>query len=148
MLVGEDTPLLPTGPIGLQFFPQHPPLLPVEWSSPSDFDAIRDPAKVRFLEDLAAKYKKRKQPNLQDLYSVFQLWYGTINQFRPTAAKWVYCTLGAKKGILDFSAGWGGRALAAMSLGIPYTGFDANKNLAPCLREADRLCRSHGAYSL
>lgn len=100
-------------------------------------DAMRDPAKVRFLEDLAAKYKKRQgkpqtdQQKLQDLYSVFQLWYGTINQFRPTAAKWVYCTLGAKKGILDFSAGWGGRALAAMSLGIPYTGFDANKNLAP-----------------
>jgi len=30
---------------------------------------------------------------------------------------------------LDFSAGWGGRAIAAMSMGIPYIGIDANKNL-------------------
>jgi DNA modification methylase len=37
--------------------------------------------------------------------------------------------LGAKVGILDFSSGWGGRCLAAMSLGIPYYGFDANKKL-------------------
>jgi hypothetical protein len=34
-------------------------------------------------------------------------------------------------GILDFSAGWGGRALAAMSLGIPYIGIDTNISLAP-----------------
>jgi DNA modification methylase len=44
-------------------------------------------------------------------------------------AKWLYCTLNAKLGILDFSAGWGGRCLAAMSLGIPYIGVDSNTKM-------------------
>jgi hypothetical protein len=68
---------------------------------------------------------------LRQEYSVFQLYYGTINQFRPTEAMKIYCKLGAKVGILDFSAGWGGRCIAAMALGIPYFGIDANKNLEP-----------------
>jgi len=74
---------------------------------------------------------KRKTPDeqLRNQYGVFQLYYGTVNQFRPTVAKSLYCLLGAKVGILDFSSGWGGRCLAAMSLGIPYYGFDANKKL-------------------
>jgi hypothetical protein len=49
-------------------------------------------------------------------------------------AKWAYCKLGARVGILDFSAGWGGRALAAASLGIPYIGFDANVRLESAYR--------------
>ena len=44
-------------------------------------------------------------------------------------AKWLYCKLKPKLGIMDFSAGWGGRCLAAMSLGIPYIGVDSNTKL-------------------
>jgi len=66
---------------------------------------------------------------LKQRYSVFQLYYGTINQFRPTEAKRVYCTLNPSLGVLDFSAGWGGRCLGAMAYGIPYIGIDANKNM-------------------
>jgi hypothetical protein len=62
-------------------------------------------------------------------YYAFQLYYGTINQFRPAFARWIYCHLKPKVGILDFSSGWGGRCLAAMSLGIPYIGVDANVSL-------------------
>ena len=102
----------------------------------SFFEAMKDPEMVEKLKGLVVKYKKKALTNFDDpdgllkaQYSVFQLYYGSINQFRPTVARWVYCSLGAKKGILDFSAGWGGRCLAAMSLDIPYIGCDANTKL-------------------
>ena len=68
-------------------------------------------------------------------YYAYQLYYGTINQFRPVFARWVFCHLKPKVGILDFSAGWGGRCLAAMSLGIPYVGVDANTSLEKSYRK-------------
>ena len=102
-------------------------------------EAMRDPEIVDHLDELVTRYKK-KRPSAyghQDLqkarYSVFQLYYGTINQFRPVNAKWIYHRY-APRGVLDFSAGWGGRCLAAMSMGIPYVGIDANKNLEPAYR--------------
>lgn len=49
--------------------------------------------------------------------------------FKPSIAKHIYKTLGATS-VLDPCAGWGGRALGAISLGIPYTGFDTNQELA------------------
>lgn len=78
-----------------------------------------------------SQLSRKKTPDevLRNMHGTFELYYGTINQFRPTVAKWLYCHLGTKVGILDFSAGWGARCLGAMSLGIPYYGFDANKKL-------------------
>jgi hypothetical protein len=73
--------------------------------------------------------KKTPDEVLRNMHGTFELYYGTINQFRPAVAKWLYCHLGTKVGILDFSSGWGARCLSAMSLGIPYYGFDANKKL-------------------
>jgi hypothetical protein len=97
---------------------------------------IRDPEMAEFLTGLVRRYKAKLTINYDDptdllphQYSVFQLYYGTVNQFRPAVARWLYCKLKPRVGILDFSAGWGGRALAAMSLGIPYTGIDTNKSL-------------------
>ena len=97
----------------------------------SFYDAVRDPTINAKLGNLVRRWKRGrtiKNP-LAAKYDVFQLYYGTINQFRPVVAKYMYCKLHARVGILDFSAGWGGRALAAMSLKIPYYGFDANTNL-------------------
>jgi hypothetical protein len=102
----------------------------------SFYDAMRDKDTVKHLDELVLRYKKLDPSRdydsaglLKARYQVFQLYYGTINQFRPTIAKWVYSTLKPVVGILDFSSGWGGRLLAAMSMGIPYIGIDANKNL-------------------
>lgn len=100
-------------------------------------EAMKDSERVRHLTDLVRRYKKKEPSNLTPdellrlQYDVFQLYYGTINQFRPTVARWIYCTLKPRHGILDFSAGWGGRCLAAMSMGIPYIGIDANVRLKP-----------------
>lgn len=43
--------------------------------------------------------------------------------FKPVIAKYLYKHY-AKEKVLDFSAGWGARALAAMSLGLEYYGID------------------------
>jgi len=100
-------------------------------------DAMADPTIVKHLNELVRRYKKlspRQDFNeTQDLlrmqYQVFQLYYGTINQFRPALAKWLICRYSPKIAILDPTAGWGGRCMAAMSLGIPYIGIDANTHL-------------------
>jgi hypothetical protein len=91
-------------------------------------------AKTRKIKQITQKNKADPNRLLRKEYDVFQLYYGTINQFRPAVAKWLYCKLGATS-ILDFSAGWGGRCLAAMSLGIPYIGIDSNKTLAPSYKK-------------
>jgi hypothetical protein len=64
-------------------------------------------------------------------YGVFRLYYGAIHGFKPLVAKWLYCTHQPRVAVLDFSAGWGGRCLGAMALGIPYIGIDTNKDLRP-----------------
>jgi hypothetical protein len=64
-------------------------------------------------------------------YAVFRLYYGAIHGFKPLVAKWLYCTYNPRIAVLDFSAGWGGRCLGAMALGIPYIGIDTNKDLRP-----------------
>jgi hypothetical protein len=98
----------------------------------SFYEAIHNPTLNAKLNTLVRRWKRGRtlKNQLSAKYDVFQLYYGTINQFRPAMAKYMYCKLNARVGILDFSAGWGGRALAAMSLGIPYYGFDANTHLA------------------
>jgi hypothetical protein len=100
----------------------------------SFYEAIKDKAERAHLNKLITKYKKKTIKNynstglLKAQYQVFQLYWGSINQFRPTIAQWIYSVL-KPKAILDFSAGWGGRCLAAMSMGIPYIGIDANVKL-------------------
>ena len=54
--------------------------------------------------------------------------YGSVNQFRPMVAKYIYQRFKPKR-VLDISAGWGNRLLAAMACDIDYIGIDSNKNL-------------------
>lgn len=80
----------------------------------SFYDALRDPAEVRHLNELIVRYKKKDPRDLSPTerlkaqYAVFQLYYGTVNQFRPTIARWVYRRFKPSTRVLDFSAGWGG----------------------------------------
>ena len=110
----------------------------------SFYEAVKDKEERSHLNKLVVKYKKKTLKNydktglLKAQYQVFQLYWGSINQFRPTIAQWIYHTL-KPKGILDFSAGWGGRCLAAMSMGIPYIGVDANTKLETSYRHLTEL---------
>jgi hypothetical protein len=103
----------------------------------SFLNILKNVKSYKYLKNKTKKLKKYNQltkkrspdEQLRNQYGIFQLYYGTINQFRPTIAKTLYCLLKPKVAILDFSSGWGGRCIAAMSLGIPYIGFDANTKL-------------------
>jgi hypothetical protein len=88
--------------------------------------------RMEFLRQKSIQYR-------ESAYKVFQLWYGTVNQFRPAIAKYIY-TRYQPTCILDISAGWGGRCLAAIQMGIPYIGIDSNTNLKPCY---DALLQDH-----
>lgn len=98
-------------------------------------NSLKDAALMNYINGKIQKIRGvnttrlNKTELLRTRYSLFQLYYGSINQFRPTEAKRLYCTLKPKVGVLDFSAGWGGRCLGAMAYGIPYVGIDANKNM-------------------
>ena len=102
----------------------------------SFYAATKDPALLAYLDGKIQQVKKTAVAQLTAdkrltlRYSVFQLYYGSINQFRPSEAKRIYCLFKPKHGVLDFSAGWGGRCLAAMAYGVPYIGIDVNKNMA------------------
>jgi hypothetical protein len=101
----------------------------------SFYNATKDKAIMKYLNEKSKKVRSKnfsqltRKDKLRARYNLFQLYYGSINQFRPSEAKRLYCRLEPKVGVLDFSAGWGGRCLAAIAYGVPYIGIDANTNL-------------------
>lgn len=76
----------------------------------------------------AKKLRKTNSPTDSDIREAIRFKYGSINQFRPMVAKYIY-TKFKPKTVLDISAGWGNRLLAAMSMDINYIGIDSNTNL-------------------
>ena len=59
----------------------------------------------------------------------FKLYLGSISLFKPSIAKFIFCKFKPHT-VLDFSAGWGGRLIGALSIpDIQYIGFDTNKDL-------------------
>ncbi|GMF33091.1 unnamed protein product [Phytophthora lilii] len=63
-----------------------------------------------------------------NIRSVLNYTYGSVANFRPAVAKYIYRRFKAKC-VLDPSAGWGNRMIAAMSMDIDYIGVDSNKKL-------------------
>lgn len=62
-------------------------------------------------------------------YRLFNLYFGSINIFRPIVAMSVYAKY-KPTSILDITMGWGGRAIGAAALDIPhYIGIDLNTDL-------------------
>jgi hypothetical protein len=76
------------------------------------------------------------------LYRVFTLHCSSICLFKPITAMWLYNRF-KPTSVLDFTAGWGGRAVGACALDIPnYIGIDCNLNLKePYERMTDMLVR-------
>ena len=71
---------------------------------------------------------KAPVPSPTDVYECHRINNGSIVFFKSSTAKYIYKKFNAKN-VLDPTAGWGGRMLAAMSLGINYTGYDTNINM-------------------
>lgn len=78
------------------------------------------------------KYNRKHKTNFSEmdiLYHYFQLYYGSINQFKPLISKFIYEKYDVKT-VLDFAASWGGRMLGAMAIpNVKYIGIDINKEL-------------------
>jgi tRNA1(Val) A37 N6-methylase TrmN6 len=81
---------------------------------------------IKLIEELIRKGKDVSTKNLrEELYVQVR----ECTQFKPTVAYSVYKILKANK-ILDISAGWGDRLIAAMAYGAKaYLGFDPNVEL-------------------
>lgn len=85
------------------------------------------------------------RPNLSlgsRLRSVFQLYYAPILQFKPIVASYIYKKFKPTV-VLDFSAGWGDRLLAAMVNNIDYIGIDTNKELKKPYKEMIKFFKPH-----
>ena len=86
------------------------------------------------------KYKRSVDSSIR---GAIELQWGSINTMRPAAAACAYKKNKATK-VLDFTAGWGARLIAAMALDIDYTGIDANKALKPGY---DKIIKTLKPYS-
>lgn len=86
--------------------------------------------------DRANHYANGSRPN-QPALRLFEMWRrmnGAVVFFRPTIAMNLYAQFNATS-VLDPTAGWGGRMLGAMAMGLAYTGVDTNTDLKPAYDE-------------
>ena len=86
--------------------------------------------KEKLWKDTITRNRRAKAPvpSPCDVYECHRINNGSIVFFKSSTAKYIYKKFNAKN-VLDPTAGWGGRMLAAMSLGITYTGYDTNINM-------------------
>jgi hypothetical protein len=82
--------------------------------------------------------KEEGRPLIHAKYKSYCLYSGTVSGFKPVIARNLYKRYKPTL-ILDPCAGWGGRALGAMSLNINYVGFDTNINLKPAYEKMKSL---------
>lgn len=92
------------------------------------------------------KYYHSNNPNYPDYliwWRFFNLYYGSINQFRPIIAMNIYYQF-KPTSILDFTMGWGGRLVGACALDIPhYIGIDLNKKLETPYKNMIDILKKH-----
>ena len=74
--------------------------------------------------------------------SAIDLQWGTVNTMRAAAAIHMYKKYNATR-VLDFTAGWGARMVAAMALDIDYIGIDSNKSLKPGYEKIIKLLKPY-----
>jgi hypothetical protein len=76
------------------------------------------------------------------LQRAISMQWGTINTMRPAAALNIYKKYKAKC-VLDFTAGWGARMVAAAALDINYIGIDSNKKLKPGYQKIQKAIKPY-----
>ena len=74
--------------------------------------------------------------------SAIDLQWGTVNTMRAAAAVQMYKKYKATR-VLDFTAGWGARMIAAMALDIDYIGIDTNTDLKPGYAKIIKLLKPY-----
>lgn len=87
--------------------------------------------KKKSLSNMVDWYRKTspETPLYSVWWRIFNLYFGSINQFKPLIAIGIYCRY-KPSSVLDFTMGWGGRLVGACALNIgKYTGIDLNLDL-------------------
>ena len=78
------------------------------------------------------EYIKNEKPKLNEIKQakkVFNIYYGSVDVFRPTTAARLYQKFNPSC-VLDFTMGWGGRLIGACVTNVPkYIGIDCNIGL-------------------
>lgn len=97
----------------------------------SHFELWNIPEKRKKIIEIDKKIHRNSPSTIgtpRGLQSAMTMWFSSIPQFKPYVAVYIYQKFKPRR-ILDISAGWGDRLIAAMSKNIDYIGIDSNKNL-------------------
>jgi hypothetical protein len=95
------------------------------------YEQWKNPVRRKKLNEFAARLVViKKLTPLRAQRDAMSLQWGTINTMRPAAALDFYRKYKATS-VLDFTAGWGSRMIAAIAADIDYIGIDSNKKLKP-----------------
>ena len=100
--------------------------------------------KKKYVLNMINHYRKQGTPlNNKIWFRMFNLFEGSINQFKAIIAMNIYCKYNPTS-ILDFTMGWGGRLVGACALNIPsYTGIDLNTNLKKPYEDMVAFLKEH-----
>jgi len=93
----------------------------------SFFETLEDDAAYNALWEQTKK-RARAGTVQKRLFQAHQINNGSIAFFKTSCAMYLYKKYNAKS-VLDFTAGWGGRGIAAVAHDIKYTGIDTNTSL-------------------
>lgn len=95
------------------------------------YEQWKNPVRRKKLNEFAARLVViKKLTPLRAQRDAMSLQWGTINTMRPAAALDFYRKYNATR-VLDFTAGWGARMVAAIAADIDYIGIDSNTKLKP-----------------
>lgn len=92
------------------------------------YDIFNDNEEQKLWEQTLKRRTNKNHITPCDVYECFRINKGCVAIFKPSNAKYIYEKY-KPTSILDPTAGWGGRLLAAGLLNIKYTGFDTNTDL-------------------
>lgn len=93
----------------------------------SFYDTLKDGECYKMLWD-QTKHRGRAGTVQKRLFQAHQINNGSIAFFKTSCAMYLYKKYNASS-VLDFTAGWGGRGIAAVANDIKYTGIDTNTSL-------------------
>ena len=116
------------------------------------FTNIEEFKKKKFIQTMLTYYETTKNARgLKNEYivlkEVYNICISAINIFRPLVAIEVYQRFKPTR-ILDFSAGWGGRAVGAAVCNISYFGIDINAGLHDPYNKMSAFLNSNTSSSL
>jgi hypothetical protein len=116
------------------------------------FSNIEEFKKKKFIQTMLTYYETTKNAKgLKNEYivlkEVYNICISAINIFRPLVAVEVYQRFKPTR-ILDFSAGWGGRALGAAVCNTSYFGLDINAELHDAYNKMSAFLNSNSSDKL